>query len=206
MRLGVSLRVQTPTRGRSKRGSAHRSRETRLATGPGFRWAAPGTKNCPTCAGGAGTSPRAAPARTPEVTSGACQPEGGPAREGGTERSLPSHTFRREPTTEAEPPGSASHFRSPAHSYSYEGEGRDPGPPRRPAPGLLVPPQGRLRLQWGAPGFRLGEGVSTWSRLRNVSLSILRPLVPALGGGGLFPGKAEGAAAPSWCRSVGMRG
>lgn len=76
-----------------------------------------------------------------------------------------------------------------------EGQGRGPGPPPCPAPRPRVQPRRRLRPQWGAPGFRPGEGVSTWSRLKNVSLPLLRPLVPALGpgegeeSGGSLPGK-----------------
>ena len=85
--------------------------------------------------------------------------------------------------------GTASHFRSPgpAHSYSLGSEGRGPGSPRRPArppsPGCGSRLGGGSGPKWGAPNFRLGEGVSTWSRLKNVSLPLLRPLVAALGEG-----------------------
>lgn len=79
------------------------------------------------------------------------------------------------------PPHTSARSRRLIHIHD-EGEGRGPGPLPAPRPWARIPPRRRLRPQWGAPGFRLGEGVSTWSRLKNVSFLLLRPLVPALEG------------------------
>lgn len=54
------------------------------------------------------------------------------------------------------------------------GVGAGPGLPSAPRPRPGIPPRRRHRPQWGAPGFRFGEGVSTWSRLKNVSRPLLR--------------------------------
>lgn len=61
--------------------------------------------------------------------------------------------------------------------HIYEPVGAGPGSPSAPRPRPGIPPRRRLKPQRGAPGFRFGEGVSTWSRLKNVS----RPLLPAPG-------------------------
>lgn len=122
--------------------------------------------------------PGAAEALALEVTSGSRRPEGGPlagqVRGGGG----------------ADWAGAASHFRSPAGLFIFMRWGEagfgawDPSPAQARAP------------QRGAPGFRLGEGVSSWSRLKNVSLPLLRPLVPALCDGGWgVPRKAGGVGA-----------
>lgn len=152
--------------------------------------------------------PRMAPARAHEVTSGARRPEESLAWGGGggadsAARPRPSShgsSAGAEPAGPGPPHTSARPCRL-IHIYEAD-EGRGQGPPRRPAPGLWISPRRRLRPQWGAPGFRLGEGVSTWSGLKNVSLPLLRPLVPALWGEGLLHLKARGAAPRSWGRSV----
>lgn len=137
-----------------------------LAAGPRFRGAAPGTKDCPTCAGGAGTSPRAASARTREVTSGACQPEKGPARgrRGGTFAATPRPSGRG-PNAEA---GSAGPARltfplTPAGSFIFmrrvKGGTRSPAAPRPlaacPAPLEAPAPVGRPRLPPRGGSFHL---------------------------------------------------
>lgn len=113
----------------------------------------------------------------------------GPARAGGAGRSPPGHAPCRGPWAQrgrGQPgPDSLSlPLARPLIHIHEEGQGRDPGPPPCPPPlpprRPRVQPRRRPRPQWGAPGFRLGEGVSTWSRLKNVSLPLLRPLVPAL--------------------------
>lgn len=58
--------------------------------------------------------------------------------------------------------------------HIHEGMGAGPALPAAPRPRPGIPPRRRLRPQWGAPGFRFGEGVSTWSRLKNVSRPLLR--------------------------------
>lgn len=190
-----------PTLRRSKRDGARSSRRRGLAGGPGLRVRAPGTKCSPTCAGGAGASPRMAPARAHEVTSGARRPEEGLAW-GGGEKGV-DFAARPRPSSHGSSAGAGPAGPGPPHTsarrcrliHIYEAnEGRGQGPPQRPAPGLRISPRRRLRPQWGAPDFRLGEGVSTWSGLKNVSLPLLRPLVPALRGEGLLQLKARGAA------------
>lgn len=175
-----------PALGRSETGSARRSRGPGLAAGPGLRGAAPGTKGRPYLCWGCGHLPPKAPARAREVTSGARRPEGGPARGGWG--GLSAAGQGPQPLGRggggASQAGAASHFRSlPPVIHIHErvrggAQGRGPAP----RPQARIPPRRRLRPQWGAPGFRLGEGVSTWSRLKNVSLLLLRPLIPALEG------------------------
>ena len=110
--------------------------------------------------------------------------------------------------TGPEPPRTSARPSRLIHIHK-DRRGACPVSQRRPAPGPPIPPRRRLRPQWGAPGFRLREGVSTWSQLKNVSLPLLRPLVFALGGGSppsesKEGGARGGAAPPSWGRSIGM--
>lgn len=136
-----------PALGRSKGGNAHRGRGPGLAAAPGFQGVAPGTKDCPTCAGGAGTSPRAAPTRTREVTSGAGQPEKGPARAGGAGRSTPRHAPR--PWALGGGGGgasrarTASRFRWPGRSFIFM---------RRVRGGTRVPRRARPPGRESSPG------------------------------------------------------
>lgn len=176
-----------PTLGRSKTGSARRSRGPGLAAGPGLPGAAPGTKERPYLCWGCDRLPPKAPARAREITSGARRPEGGPARVGRSGRSSatprPSGQMAAagaEPASQG-PPHTSARSRQLIHIHD-EDEGRGPGPRPAPRPRARIPPRRRLRPQWGAPGFRLGEGVSTWSRLKNVSFLLHRPLIPALEG------------------------
>lgn len=115
--------------------------------------------------------------RSPPGRSG---PEGGPltGRRGGTLEAshAPSCTSI---SVWAEPAGLGDACTSvPSRLiHIYEPVGAGPGSPSAPGPRPGIPPRQRLKPQRGAPGFRFGEGVSTWSRLKNVS----RPLLPAPG-------------------------
>lgn len=128
---------------------------------------APGTKDCPTCAGGAGTSPRAAPPRTREVTSGACRPEKGSARAGGEGRSPLCHAPRPRALGGggASPARTASHFRWPGGSFIFmrrvRGGTRVPRrarpPGRRSSPGGGSGPSGAPPASASGREFPLGH-------------------------------------------------
>lgn len=147
------------------------------AQAAGGRAAGGGDKGRPTCAG----------ARAREVTSGARRQERGPAKAAGH---APSG---RAPSTGAGLQGRlALPFRSAWICICMKGRVRFyPEAPRpRPRPRL---PRRSLQPPPGAPGFRLGEGVSTWSGLKNVSLPLLHPLTPTPGWGGVsFPRNGGG--------------
>lgn len=198
-----------PALGGSKKSRAHGGRRPRLGAGPAFRGAAPGTKDCPTCAGGVGTSPRAAPARTRAVTSGACQPEKGLSRggRGGTFVSMPRLSGRG-PTAEAEsagpgPPHTSAGPGRLIHIHErVKGGTRVPPAPRRPAPAEAPAPVGRPRLPPRGGSFHL----VTTQKCVAPAPPPPRPCPGRGGGGGLFPGKAGGAAPPSWGTSLGIPG
>lgn len=132
-------------------------------------------------------SPRRGVQNTHEVTSGALPAGRRPlmGQRGGTSEAgrAPGCSLFSPPPSRlplwAEPAGlrfaSTSAPSRLIHIYEPVGAGPDSPSAPRPRPG--VPPRRRLKPQRGAPGFRFGEGVSTWSRLKNVS----RPLLPAPG-------------------------
>lgn len=104
---------------------------------------------------------------------------------GGASAARP-HPSGRGPAAKAGPvgaglPRTSALLRRLVYIHEARGGSRVPHPhpaAPRPAPRPRIPPRRRLWPQWGAPGFRLWEGVSTWSQLKNVSLPLLRPLVP----------------------------
>lgn len=188
-------------------------RRPRLATGRGLQGAAPGTKGGPTCAGGAGTSPKVAPARAREVTSRARQPEGGPARAGGG-----ASSGRVRPQGEGQRLGGGATGLGPPRTSARRGRlfifirrvrggawipatprprAADPSPAEAPAPvgrPRLPPPGGSFHLVTTQkcvapapppPRFCSGRGVSSLGRQRG--------------------GARRGAAPPSCDRSIGMQ-
>lgn len=110
---------------------------------------------------------------------GRSRPEGGPLKAGGAGRLRLAMPLVASLSVWAEPGGLRYAYTSAPSGliHIYEPVGAGPGSPSVPRPRPGIPPRRRLKSQRGAPGFRFGEGVSTWSRLKNVS----RPLLPAPG-------------------------
>lgn len=148
--------------------------------GQGWSGGGPRDKASPHLRTAASSSPRQAAENAHEVTSRALPAGRRPlkGRRGGTPEA--SHAPRCKSLCVWAEPSGLSYACTSAPScliHIYEPVGAGPGSPSAPRPRPGIPPRRRLKPQRGAPGFRFGEGVSTWSRLKNVS----RPLLPAPG-------------------------